>query len=200
MYKVFGSMYFQLKPWLLTVSILLCGATVAFATPPKSKAPQDSSTGSTRETKSNFKSPPKDLFVDKSQIRQSSPVDLVPNPSLPERQHLYRNGTLKGPTPLVQYLINEVDIVGMYRTQKSAGAMLKVKGGSTVIGARTGDLFFNGSIQQILVYTDKKQGDEGGPALLPGQPAGEVRCNQVTRYSDGSQQQKAVTLTYIPRH
>ncbi|HNJ43069.1 MAG TPA: hypothetical protein PKZ53_21480 [Acidobacteriota bacterium] len=199
MHKVPGLGHFQLKPWLLTVSILLCGANVAFATPPKSKSPQNSSTLSTGETKSNFKAPPKDLFVDESQIRKSNPVELVPNPPLPERQQLYRNGVIKGPTPLVQYLINEVDIVGMYRTQKSTGAMLKIKGNSTVIGARVGDLFFNGSIQQILVYTDKRQGDEGRPALLPGQPAGEIRCNQVTRYSDDNQQQEAVTLTYIPR-
>ncbi len=199
MHKVPVSSYFQLKPWLLTVSILLCGATVVFATPPKSKTPQDASTVSTREIKSNFKAPLKDLFVDESEIRKPNPVEPVPYPSLPERQQLYRKGFVKGPTPLVQYLISEVDIVGMYRTQKSAGAMLKVKEGSTVIGARVGDLFFNGSIQQILVYTDKKQGDEGGPALLPGQPAGEIRCEQVTRYPDDSQQQKAVTLTYIPR-
>lgn len=199
MHKVPVSSYFQLKPWLLTVSLLLCGATVVFATPPKSKTPQDASTVSTRETKSNFKAPLKDLFVDESEIRKPNPVEPVPYPSLPERQQLYRKGFVKGPTPLVQYLISEVDIVGMYRTQKSAGAMLKVKEGSTVIGARVGDLFFNGSIQQILVYTDKKQGDEGGPALLPGQPAGEIRCEQVTRYPDDSQQQKAVTLTYIPR-
>lgn len=199
MEKVFGSKHFQLKPLLLAAIILLCGASVTFATPPKSKAPQNSSSVSTGDTKSNFKAPPKDLFVDESQLRQPNPVEPVPYPSFPERQQLYRKGLVKGPTPLVQYLISEVDIVGMYRTQKSTGAMLKVKGGSTVIGARVGDLFFNGPIQQILVYTDKKQGDEGGPALLPGQPAGEIRCDQVTRYNDGSVQQKEVTLTYSPR-
>lgn len=198
MLKVNGSNHFQLKSFGLAIIILLCGAGITFAKAPKSRVVQDSSK-QTSDIKSNFKFPPRDLFKDESQIRKSNPVELVPNPSLPERQQLYRKGLVKGPTPLVQYLINEVDIVGMYRTQKSTGAMLKVKGGSTVIGARVGDLFFNGPIQQILVYTDKKQGDEGGPALLPGQPAGEIRCDQVTRYNDGSVQQKEVTLTYSPR-
>ncbi len=199
MQKVFVSKHFQLKPWLLASIVLLCGASITFATPPKSRSPQNSSSNSTGDAQSNFKAPLKDLFVDKSQIRTPNPVEPVPYPSLPERQQLYRTGLVKGPTPLVQYLMTEVDIVGMYRTQKSAGAMLKVKGGSTVIGAQVGDLFFNGPIQRILVYTDKKQGDEGGPALLLGQPAGEIQCDQVIKYSDKTEQHKVVTLTYSPR-
>ena len=200
MHKVFGSRHFQLKPWLLTVSVLLCGATVTFATPPKSKTPQDFSIPSTGDAKSNFKAPPKDLFIDQSQMRKPNPVEPVPYPPLSERQQLYRNGVVKGPTPLVQYLMNEVDIVGMYRTQRSTGAMLKVKGASTVIGARVGDLFFNGSIQHILVYTDKTQGDDSGPTLLPGQPAGEMKCDQVIKYNNDTGEHKQVTITYIPRH
>lgn len=200
MHKVPVSSYFQLKPWLLTVGILLCGATVSFATPPKPKTPQDSPTVSTSETKSNFKAPLRDLFIDESQIRRTNPVEPIPYPSLSERQHLYRNGTIKGPTPLVQYLMNEVDIVGMYRTQRSTGAMLKIKGGSTVIGARAGDLFFDGPIQHILVYTDKKQRDDSGPTLLPGQPAGEMKCDQVIKYNNDTEEHQKVTLTYIPRH
>jgi hypothetical protein len=198
MLKVNGLNHFPLKSFGFAIIILLCGAGVTFAKAPKSRVVQGSSK-QTADIKSNFKFPPSDLFKDESQLRKPNPVEPVPYPSLPERQQLYRTGLVKGPTPLVQYLMTEVDIVGMYRTQKSTGAMLKVKGGSAVIGARVGDLFFNGPIQQILVYTDKKQGDEGGPALLPGQPAGEIKCDQVTRYSDNTQQHKVVTLTYIPR-
>lgn len=200
MKNIVASPQFQLKPFMLAIAILVCGATVAFAKSPEARRPQDSSKETSDIRKSNFKAPPSDLFKDDSQQRKPNPVDPVPYPSLPERQQLYRNGGLKGPTSLVQYLMTEIEIVGMYQTQKTTGAMLKVKGGSQVIGARVGDLFFNGSIQHILVYTDKKQGDDSGPTLLPGQPAGEIKCDQVIKYNNDTEEHKKVTITYIPRH
>ena len=165
----------------------------------KPKPPQDSSKGTSVDRKSNYQAPRKDPFEDDKLKRKTKPVERVPYPPLADRQQQYRNGSLKGPTPLVQYLMTEVEVVGIYQTQKTTGALLKVKGSSRVIGARVGDLFFNGPIQAIRIYDAKKTGDEGGSALLPGQPAGEIECEEVILYDDDHKETKKYSITYIPR-
>jgi hypothetical protein len=199
MQTVFVSKYLQLKPFMLAVTILVCTTVGTFAQSPASATPQDSSKGTSVDKKSNYQAPRKDPFGDPNLLRKTKPVERVPYPPLAERQQQYRNGTIKGPTPLVQYLMTEVEIVGIYKTQKTTGALLKVKGSSRVIGARVGDLFFNGPIKDILIYDAKKTGDEGGAALLPGQPAGEIECEEVILFDDDHKEYKKYSITYIPR-
>lgn len=199
MQTVFVSKRFQLKPFIFAATILLCGTVITLAQSPAAKPPQDSSKGTSVDKKSNYQAPRKDPFEDDKLKRKTKPVERVPYPPLADRQQQYRNGSLKGPTPLVQYLMTEVEIVGIYKTQKTTGALLKVKGSSRVIGARVGDLFFNGPIKDILIYDAKKTGDEGEAALLPGQPAGEIECEEVILFDDGNKEYKKYSITYIPR-
>ena len=198
MQTVFVSKRFQLKPFIFAATILLCGTVITLAQSPAAKPPQDSSKGTSVDKKSNYQAPRKDPFEDDKLKRKTKPVERVPYPPLADRQQQYRNGSLKGPTPLVQYLMTEVEVVGIYQTQKTTGALLKVKGSSRVIGARVGDLFFNGPIQAIRIYDAKKTGDEGA-ALLPGQPAGEIECEEVILFDDEHKEYKKYSITYIPR-
>ncbi|MFL6215798.1 MAG: hypothetical protein ACJ74J_18085 [Blastocatellia bacterium] len=87
-------------------------------------------------------------------------------PMIEERRVLYRQQVamsrekgLAEPEPVTQYLVNELDVTGVFRDERGYGAFVKAQPTGTMLFVRNGTRCFNGEIVRI-------EGDEAGASRV----------------------------------
>src|SRR5581483_2816164 len=77
------------------------------------------------------------------------------------RQKVAENRTrgLNEPEPVMQYLVNELDVTGVFRDDRGYGAFVKAQPTGTMLFLRTGTRCYNGEVVRI-------EGDEAGASRV----------------------------------
>jgi hypothetical protein len=112
-----------------------------------------------------YREPKKDPFMDEEKLKKEKDkptvdaITVVPWPSYEERalrwkekRDAVRSGRDNGPEPAPseQYLIEEMEVMGIFKKPEGQGIFLKPKPSSTtMIFATVGQKFFNGTISRI---------------------------------------------------
>lgn len=135
------------------------------ATPTTPSTGQQPPVGPTVDSISTtYKEPKQDPFLDPEKLipkdkvdKGPKPIEVVPWPSYEEREADWknrrevakRNGTPE-PTSSERYLLDELQIMGLYKKAEGQGVFIKPKPtSSTMIYATVGQKFYNGSIVRI---------------------------------------------------
>ncbi|HJQ24511.1 MAG TPA: hypothetical protein VKA60_11395 [Blastocatellia bacterium] len=71
----------------------------------------------------------------------------------------FRNRGLAEPEPVMQYLVNELDVTGVFRDERGYGAFVKAQPTGTMLFLRTGTRCYNGEVVRI-------EGDEAGASRV----------------------------------
>jgi hypothetical protein len=70
-----------------------------------------------------------------------------------------RDRGLSEPEPVMQYLVNELDVTGVFRDERGYGAFVKAQPTGTMLFLRTGTRCYNGEVVRI-------EGDEAGASRV----------------------------------
>src|SRR6185369_8368700 len=70
-----------------------------------------------------------------------------------------RDRGLSEPEPVMQYLVNELDVTGVFRDERGYGAFVKAQPTGTMLFLRTGTRCYNGEVVRI-------EGDEAGTSRV----------------------------------
>ncbi len=120
-----------------------------------------------------------DPFSDPTAMRkpkkEATPFNF---PTIEERRDQWRSrraDALKtgqlAPEVSEQFLVSELEVKGIFASERGPSALLKVKGGTQTFMVREGSKLFNGSIVKIE--------DEKTPDVAAGSPAGKVVCTEI---------------------
>ena len=71
----------------------------------------------------------------------------------------HRERGLGEPEPVMQYLVNELDVTGVFRDERGYGAFVKAQPTGTMLFLRTGTRCYNGEVTRI-------EGDEAGASRV----------------------------------
>jgi hypothetical protein len=127
---------------------------------------QPQATGPSAESISTtYREPRKDPFLDEEKLKKNQDKPKVPEITvLPwptyeeralkwkERRDAVRSGRENGPEPAAseQYLIDEMEVMGVFKKPEGQGIFLKPKpSSSAMIFATVGQKFYNGTIRRI---------------------------------------------------
>jgi hypothetical protein len=141
----------------IIISLLLINANLLFAQQPAvNKGPLDTSlpTNYIEAKRDPFRG---EIKIVKEEIKTPPPITALPFPSYEERESEWRkqraNAQKNGqpaPLPAERYLIDELQIIGIYQKPEGKGVFLKPKNvPGTTIFATVGQKFFNGSLRGI---------------------------------------------------
>ncbi|MCS6884219.1 MAG: hypothetical protein RMM17_11765 [Acidobacteriota bacterium] len=137
----------------------------------------------------NYREPAQDPFFDpekmvKDKTKVPTVIEVVPWPSYEERELEWkakreeaRRSGRPEPAPSERYLIEELQIMGLYKKSDGSGAFIKPKpSASAMLYASVGQKFYNGSIQRI----------EGNQIIV----------EEISRYSNGKIKTETKTLRF----
>jgi hypothetical protein len=154
----------------LSITLIMVGrvslAQTPQSTPTGQPSAQPQATGPSAESISTtYREPKKDPFLDEAKLQQAKAkptvdtITVVPWPSYEERalrwkekRDAVRSGRDNGPEPAPseQYLIEEMEVMGIFKKPEGQGIFLKPKPSSTtMIFATVGQKFYNGTISRI---------------------------------------------------
>ncbi|MEW6731996.1 MAG: hypothetical protein AB1489_11780 [Acidobacteriota bacterium] len=168
--------------WIAVGQSSLAQQPATTQTPPATGAPQQPRTGpSVDDISTTYREPKRDPFLDERLIKRPregtvGPIEVTPLPwpSYEEREVEWRkkrdDARREGkpePAPSERYLIEEVQVVGIFKKPDGQGVFLKPKPTTnTMIFASVGQKFYNGSIRKI----ESRQGV--------------IECEEITRLSN----------------
>src|SRR5262245_6986168 len=152
----------------LSITLVMVGRASLAQTPrtgQPSVQPIPATGPSAESISTTYREPKKDPFLDEEKLIQKKnqptvdAITVVPWPSYEERalrwkekRDAVRSGRDNGPEPAPseQYLIEEMEVMGIFKKPEGQGIFLKPKPSSTtMIFATVGQKFFNGTISRI---------------------------------------------------
>jgi len=143
----------------------------------------------------------RDPFKDSSKIRDPyrPPVTDLPYPDFPTREAKWREirdrRLEQGQPPPAEsekYLVEELQVIGIYSTERGLGALLKDQKLNTTLFVREGSKFWNGSVMSI--QRAPRSFGVGDTQVL-----GRVTCSEIIVRSNGQLVTKQRFLDYAPR-
>jgi len=149
----------------------------------------------------NYTATGRDPFKDNSKIREPyrPPVTDLPYPDFPTREAKWREirdrRLEQGQPPPAEsekYLVEELQVIGIYSTERGLGALLKDKRLNTTLFVREGSKFWNGSV--INIQRAPRSFGVGDTQVL-----GRVTCSEIIVRSNGQLVTKQRFLDYAPR-
>lgn len=176
--------YFSLKR--VVFATILC---TTFWAGVEAQQPQQTIGPTVDSVSTTYKEPRQDPFLDpekmvKDKSKVPTVVELVPWPSYEERELEWKRKREQArregrpePMPSERYLIEELQIMGLYKKSDGSGAFIKPKpSASAILYASVGNKFYNGSIQRI----------EGNQVIV----------EEISRYSNGKTKSETRTLRF----